>query len=83
VRTPSRRLLVLLCAAVIGVLVVLGLVVTAVLGAVGLVVFALLAALLVAAGIVRGRALLAPPPLPPGRTCTCCTTTHFDPVKVV
>ncbi len=79
----SRRLLALLCAAVLGVLVVLGLAVTALLGAVAGVVYAALAVGLVVVGAVRGRRLLAPPARPAGRTCDCCTTTHFDPVKVI
>ena len=79
----SRRLLALLCAAVLGVLVMLGVVVTALLGAVGGAVYAAVALVLVVAGAVRGRRLLAPPPRPAGRTCDCCTTTHFDPVKVI
>ena len=79
----SRRLLALLCAAVLGVLVVLGLAVTTLLGAVGGAVFAVVALVLVVAGVVRGRRLLAPAPRPAGRTCDCCTTTHFDPVEVV
>jgi hypothetical protein len=79
----SRRLLALLCAAVLGVLVVLGLVVTALLGPVGAVVYALGAVALVVVGAVRGRRLLAPPPRPAGRTCDCCTSTHTDPVKVI
>ncbi len=79
----SRRLLALLCAAVLGVLVVLGLAVTALLGAIAGAVFALAAVVLVAVGAVRGRRLLAPPPRPAGRSCDCCTTTHFDPVKVI
>ena len=79
----SRRLLALMCTAVLGVLVALGLVVAAVAGPVGAVVYGLGALALVVTGAVRGRRLLAPRPLPPGRTCTCCTTTHFDPVKVI
>ena len=79
----GRRLLALLCAAVLGVLVVLGLAVTALLGAVGGAVYAVVAVALVAVGAVRGRRLLAPPARPAGRTCDCCTTTHFDPVKVI
>ena len=79
----SRRLLALLCAAVLGVLVVLGLAVTALLGAVGGAVYAVAAVALVIAAGVRGRRLLAPPARPAGRTCDCCTTTHFDPVKVI
>ena len=79
----SRRLLGLLCAAVLGVLLAVGLVVAALAGPLGAAVYAVLAVLLVLAGAVRGRRLLAPPPLPPGRTCTCCTSSHFDPVEVV
>ena len=79
----SRRLLALLCAAVLGVLVVLGIAVTALLGAVGGAVYAVAALAVVVAGGVRGRRVLAPPPRPAGRTCDCCTTTHFDPVEVI
>ncbi len=79
----SRRLLALLCAAVLGVLVVLGLAVTALLGGIAGAVFAGAAVVLVAVGAVRGRRLLAPPARPAGRSCDCCTTTHFDPVKVI
>ena len=79
----SRRLLALLCAAVLGVLVVLGLAVTALLGPVGGAAYAVLALVLVAAGVVRGRRVLAPPARPAGRTCDCCATTHFDPVEIV
>jgi hypothetical protein len=79
----SRRLLALLCVAVLGVLVVLGLTITALAGPVGGLVYAAAALVVVVAGAVRGRRLLAPPPRPAGRTCDCCTTTHFDPVEVV
>ena len=79
----SRRLLALLCAAVLGVLLAVGLVVASVAGVIGAVVYGVAALALVVVGAVRGRRLLAPPPLPAGRTCTCCTTTHFDPVKIV
>ena len=79
----SRRLRVLMCAAVLGVLLALGLVVASVAGVVGAVVYGVLALALVVVGAVRGRRLLAPPPLPAGRTCSCCTTTHFDPVKII
>ena len=79
----SRRLLALLCASVLGVLLVLGLAVTALLGPVGGGVYAFVAVVLVAVGVVRGRRLLAPPARPAGRTCDCCTTTHYDPVKVI
>ena len=79
----SLRLRALLCAAVLGVLLAVGLVVAAVAGVVGAVVYGVAALALVVVGAVRGRRLLSPPPLPPGRTCTCCTTTHFDPVEVI
>ena len=79
----SRRLLALLCAAVLGVLLVLGLTVTALLGPVGGIGYAAAALVLVVVGVVRGRRLLAPPPRLAGRTCDCCTTTHADPVKVI
>ena len=79
----SRRLLALLCAAVLGVLLTVGLAVAALAGPVVAGVYAVLAVALVVVGAVRGRRLLAPRPLPAGRTCTCCTTSHFDPVKVI
>jgi hypothetical protein len=78
-----RRLLALLCLSLVGVLAAVGLVVHAVAGPAGAVGYAVVAVVLVACGAVRGRRVLAPPPLPPGRTCTCCTTTHYDPVEVV
>jgi hypothetical protein len=79
----SRRLLALLCVAVLGVLVVVGLAVHALLGAVGGIVYGVAALGLVAVGAARGRRMLAPPARPAGRTCDCCTTTHFDPVESV
>ena len=79
----SRRVLALLWAAVLGVLLALGLLVWSLTGPVGAAVYGAGALLLVGAGAVRGRRLLAPPPLPEGRTCSCCTTSHFDPVKVI
>jgi hypothetical protein len=84
----SRRLLALLCVAVLGVLVVLGLAVAALLGTVGAVGYTVVAVALVAVGMARGRRLLSPPvpsssPRPAGRTCDCCTSTHFDPVEVI
>ena len=82
-RLPSTRLRVLMLLALVGVLVLLGVVVAAVAGVVGLAVFAVLAAGLVGVGAVRGRAALRPQPLPAGRSCSCCTTTHFDPVQVL
>jgi uncharacterized protein involved in cysteine biosynthesis len=79
----SGRLRVLMCLAVLGVLVALGLVVASLTGVVGAVLYGAGALAVVLAGVVRGRRLLAPPPRAAGRTCDCCTTTHFDPVKVI
>jgi len=84
---PSRALLALLCAAVLGVLLLGGLVVAAAAGPVGTVAYAVLAVLLVGVAVVRGRAAFAPTRLGPAvgapRTCTCCTTTQHDPVQIV
>ncbi len=82
-RLPSTRLRVLMSLALLGVLLLVGLVVGALAGPVGVVVFVVLAGVLVTVGIRRGRAVLAPTPLPPGRTCTCCTTSQHDPVEVI
>ena len=79
----ARRLLALLCVALVGVVLAVGLVVTSVFGPAGAVVYGLAAAALLVVGAVRGRRLLAPPPRTDGRTCTCCTATQFDPVEVV
>ena len=78
-----RRLLALLGVSLVGVLAAVGLVVFAAAGPAGAAAYAVVALVLVALAAVRGRRVLAPPRLPPGRTCTCCTTTQFDPVKVV
>ena len=79
----ARRLLALLCVALVGVLLVVGLVVTSLFGVVGAVVYAVAAAALLVVGAARGRTLLAPPARADGRTCTCCTASHFDPVQVI
>ena len=87
-RLPSTRLRVLMLLALSGVGVLVGVLVGAVAGARGLLAYAVVVAALVAFGAVRGRAALAPGARAPGdaaagRTCTCCTTTHFDPVEIV
>ncbi len=80
----SRRLLGLLCTAVLGLLLAVGLVVGAVAGTVGALVYAAFAVGVVVLGAVRGRRLLAPAePATDGRTCTCCTTSQLDPAVVV
>ncbi len=79
----ARRLQLLFLLALLGVLVAVGVVVVDLLGPVAGVVYAVLAvgAVLVAAG--RARAAAVEARRAAGRTCTCCTTSHFDPVKVV
>jgi membrane protease YdiL (CAAX protease family) len=81
--TPSRRLGALLCAAVVGLLVAVGLVVLTAGGPWAAVAYAVVAVALLRVAVVRGRSVLAPPVPPPGRTCTCCTTSQLDPVRVV
>ena len=84
---PSTALRALLCVAVLGVLLLVGLVVTAMAGLGGAVAYAVLAVLLVGVAVVRGRAAFAPTRLASAgdapRTCTCCTTTQHDPVRIV
>ncbi len=84
--TLPTRLRVLMLLAVLGVLVLGGLVVGALAGAVGVTAYAVLAVALLVTGGVLGRRALArveAEPLPAGRSCTCCTTSQFDPVEVV
>ena len=78
----QRRLGWLLCIALVGLVVAVGLLVGSFLGGAAALAYATAALLLLAAAITRGRRRPAPPPLPAGRTCTCCTATHFDPVRV-
>ena len=79
----SRRLSALFCLSVLGILVALGLVVLSLAGVLGVLVYAAVALVLLGIGVARGRRLLQPAPLPPGRTCTCCTTSQTDPAKVI
>ncbi|MCW2713031.1 MAG: hypothetical protein JWN88_78 [Frankiales bacterium] len=81
--TGTRALRVLLCAAVLGLLLAIGLIVEAVGGLVATTVYAACALAVLVVAVARGRRLLAPPALPPGRTCQCCTTSQHDPVKVI
>ncbi len=82
-RTPSRRLGALLCAAVVGVLLAGGLVVAGVAGSPAVLGYAAVAGLLLGVAVLRGRHLLAPPVRPVGRTCSCCTATQHDPVRIL
>ncbi|MBW3640156.1 MAG: hypothetical protein KY451_09950 [Actinobacteria bacterium] len=81
--TASRRLGALLCVAVLGVLFAGGLVVAALGGLPAVLAYAAGALILLGVAMVRGRHLLAPAAPPPGRTCTCCTASQHDPVRVV
>ena len=82
--TPrQRRLGWLLGVALVGLVVAVGLLAGALLGGAAALAYAVGALVLLAGAITRGRRLLAPPALPAGRTCSCCTTTHLDPVRVV
>lgn len=81
--TGTRGLRVLLCAAVLGLLLAVGLVVGAAGGVAATVLYAVAALGLLVLAVARGRQLLAPPPLPAGRTCQCCTTSQHDPVTVI
>ncbi len=75
----SRRLAALFAAAALGVLVVLGLAL-APLGWAGEAPYLLLVALGLAVLGRRARALRAEQAA--GRTCSCCTSTVYDPVEV-
>ncbi len=82
-RGPDSRLGVLLAVALLGVALALGLVVGSLLGpwvAGGYAVLTVTGLLFAGA---KGRRLLAPAPAPAGRSCTCCTTSQHDPVKVL
>ncbi|MGI8535713.1 MAG: hypothetical protein ACR2K2_04280 [Mycobacteriales bacterium] len=82
-KTPSRWLGALLCVAVVGVLLAAGLLVAVAAGTVAVLGYAAVVGLLLGVAVVRGRHLLSPPPLPAGRTCTCCTATQHDPVRIL
>jgi hypothetical protein len=73
----SRRLATLFAAALLGVLVVVGIALTS-LGWVALTSYLVVVGVGVTAAVRRARALREPA----GRTCTCCTSTVFDPVEV-
>ena len=79
----SRRLAVLCALSILGVALIVGIVVGSLTGLPGVVAYAIVAGLVLVLAVVRGRRLVQTPPLPPGRSCTCCTTKHTDPVKVI
>ena len=79
----GRRTQVLFLAALLGVLVVVGVVVGELAGPVGVAVYAGAALLLLVVGAGRAEVAESRRREAEGRTCSCCTSTHFDPVKVV
>ena len=79
----SRRVQVLFLAALLGVLVCVGLGVFALVGAVPALAYSVVALVLLAVGAGRARAAQAAERRAAGRTCTCCTTSQHDPVKVI
>ena len=81
--TTGRRVQVLFLAALLGVLVCVGLGVLALLGTVATVAYSVLALLLLAVGSGRARVAQAAARREAGHTCTCCTTSQHDPVKVI
>jgi hypothetical protein len=83
VKGLSRRLAVLFALSILGVALVVGIVVGSLTGLPGVVAYAAVATLVLVLAIARGRRLVKPQPLPPGRSCTCCTTKQTDPVKVI
>jgi hypothetical protein len=79
-----KRLQVLFLLALVGVLVCVGLGLLALAGAVPALVFAVVALVLLAGGAARARAATAAAErAAAGRSCTCCTTSQHDPVKVI
>ena len=79
----SRRLQVLFLVALAGVLVCVGLSVYALLGTAAAVAYSVVAVVLVALCAGRARAAQEADRREAGRTCSCCTTSQHDPVKVV
>ena len=79
----SRRVQLLFLAALVGVLVCVGLVVLALAGPVPALAYAVIALVLLALGAARARAAQEAARRAAGRTCTCCTTSQHDPVKVI
>ena len=79
----SRRVQVLFLVALVGVLACVGLGVLAVAGIVPALAYAALAVVLLLVGAGRARAAAAEARRAAGRTCTCCTTSQHDPVKVI
>ena len=83
----TRRVQVLFLLALLGTLVCVGLLVAELAGPAAVAGYAVVALVLLALGSARARAaqasVQAASRRDAGRTCTCCTTSQHDPVKVV
>ena len=79
----TRRVQVLFLAALLGVLAIVGLTVGALAGPWALLVYTVVVLGLLAYGAARARAAAAAARAADGRTCSCCTTSQHDPVKVI
>ncbi|MDT7546664.1 MAG: hypothetical protein QOE99_2774 [Actinomycetota bacterium] len=82
-RTVPRSVAVPFLLALTGVLLMVGLVIARAAGAVAVGVYLVLVVAAVVAGGVAARRRLRIAALSAGRTCTCCTSTVHDPVKVI
>ena len=79
----SRRVQVLFLLALLGVLTCIGLALLAYVGGLAAGVYAGMTLVLLAVAARRARAAQEAARRDAGRTCTCCTTSQHDPVKVV
>lgn len=79
----SRRLQLLFLTALLGVLVCIGLVVATLAGAVAALVYTVLALGLLVGGSARARAAEQAARREAGHSCSCCTSSQHDPVKVI
>ena len=79
----SRRVQVLFLVALVGVLTCVGLGVLAAAGPVPAVAYAVVAVVMLGIGAGRARAAQDAARRAAGRTCSCCTSSQHDPVKVI
>ena len=79
----SRRPQVLFLAALLGVLVCVGLLVVGLAGPVAAGAYSVLVLGLLVVGAARAKAAQERARRAAGRSCTCCTTSQHDPVKVI
>jgi hypothetical protein len=79
----TRRISLLFLVALLGVLTCVGIVVGELLGPVAVLVYAAVTAVLLVVGAARARAAQERARREAGRSCTCCTTSQHDAVKVI